>query len=699
MDVPSDMGDEAVPPDVGEAAQLLNLLDQIGLRGEMLAVSEGSERELAVQLAERAGVSHQQWHVDFVKGQVRAAKQMEDLDRRVGGSAMSVGHQQVIDARAAFERQVAEESQKKEEVPDLPVPAPKRGLLGKSVRLRTGRVVTEDAAEEKVLRALTLELRMARAPVVVELEKVANKQRALQALTGKYRPSTLRRYLAGWQHYRKWCDMGDNKVTGSHVCYIDYLYVREEEGMGPSIPLAVHRAVGWFQELSGIPEDERLNSNLAVDLVVKELVRKLETKAAPIKRAPRWLSVMVGPMEEMVMSEKHSLGIRVAAWMKLVKLWAALRFSDAANIRASAVKFYDGKLTAILTKTKTTGAGKRVRELPLYVDEGAFVFKKGWLETGYKLVKMTMREEDQFLFSEGAFSTTMTGVGPMKYYEASGASEEVIGGLVDHEGQRLLPQGVERFWSEHSERSTLPSALAALGVPKAERDLIGRWQPEGSDAYVRTYNAAVGRLQRQFAKEIRGGRGYASFDEGSVLEEIKDWLVTHWKVDRTEAERGVENLKVRLKRLSAMQTSDDGTSGEETEVVTPEDEEDKIATGFKRKVQKREKEDLAELIEERPKKDQQRKKQNLAEDRFGGYVIVYQRAGRGTLHQLGPQSCWMARKRSFVKAEIFEECPDAEQYSNWCKLCWREEAKKLDESTSDSCDDLELSDVTDGWKR
>ena len=32
----------------------------------------------------------------------------------------------------------------------------------------------------------------------------------------------------------------------------------------------------------------------------------------------------------------------------------------------------------------------------------------------------------------------------------------------------------------------------------------------------------------------------------------------------------------------------------------------------------------------------------LEEEREGGYVVVYRRAGRGTLHRLGDKGCWMA---------------------------------------------------------
>ena len=56
------------------------------------------------------------------------------------------------------------------------------------------------------------------------------------------------------------------------------------------------------------------------------------------------------------------------------------------------------------------------------------------------------------------------------------------------------------FWTEHSERSVLPTGLAMLDNDKAERDLLKRWKPEGSDVYARTFNGRVAKLQRQFAE-------------------------------------------------------------------------------------------------------------------------------------------------------------------------------------------------------
>ena len=472
--------------------------------------------------------------------------------------------------------------------------------------------------------------------------------------------------------------------------FIDYLYVREEEGMGASIPLAVSKAVGWFQQFAGIPEESRLMASVTVDLVVKELIKKLEARAAPIKRAPRWLMGFVGPLEEIVVTDTHPLNRRITAWLKLVKFWSALRFSDAANLKAEDVRVFDQKLTAILRKTKTTGAGKRVRELPVYIDPGAYVLRQDWLTAGYELVKTTWREGNEFVFNDGALGPGQTGMGQLKYFEASGASIEVFTVLTDYKGGRMIPEGWERFWSEHSERTTLPSALAALGVHKDERDLIGRWLPEGSNQYVRTYNAAVSRLQRRVAGVIRSGAAYEKFDEGSVLEELKDWMVSHWDMERDIAEKAVEAWKKGVRVFSRIKAGEEEASDAPTEINTPKSS-DEGSHDSAVKAHMEEKKILERMGQEKEKKV--RKFKNLDEERAGGYVVVYQRVGRGTLHRLGEGACWMAKKRSFVKSEVYQTCPEPEQNSTRCRLCWRDAAEDEEGSTSDSCDEMDLSDV------
>ena len=452
------------------AATLLNSLEQVGLMGPKLAQSRGTEEALAKQLAEYAGVPYEEWQLEFVAGQVKAAAEMEDLDRRLEGSAMTPSMQRIADASAVAE---AVGSSEQDEPSQEKVHVPKRGALGKTVRLKSGRLAMAQDVEGKVLRALLAELGHVRAPILESVEEALDPARAARAVMSKYRPSTIRRYLASWQHFRKWHESGARQgqmPTG--ISLVDYLHVREDEGMGASIPLAVWRAVGWFEELANFDKDSRMLDHPMVKIVVQELTKKLEENAKPIKRAPRWMSCFVGAIEDVLVDRRQPPGRRICAFMKLVKVWASLRFSDVANIKSEHFKLYDGQIGGMLFKTKTTGAGKRVRELPIYIAPEAFIHHDNWMEIGCGLMRRANTSDGPYLFAEGIFENAATGHSPITYQEASAASSDLMENLSDESSKKLIPTGRERYWTEHSERATIASGLAAIGVHKTERDVL-----------------------------------------------------------------------------------------------------------------------------------------------------------------------------------------------------------------------------------
>ena len=660
-------------PDPEESAKFLNLLNEVGLTGAHLAVSHGSEGTLARQLADRLGLAPKPWHLTFITGQVREAVQMADLDDRLAGSSSSRAVQNLLDAGVAQEKK----KQEKALEPSIAAAAipviPKRGTLGRTVRLRSGRVAAEDEVNDKVLDKLVGELMEYRAPVLEEVKKSMNPTRAKEALLGKYRISTVRRYLASWQRFREWTDsMGRSGQRPTSVMLVDYMYAREEEGMGPSIPLAVSAAVAWFERMAGTPEEEQLMSQAFPQMVMKELTRKLEQKAPPVRRAPRWMGCFVAPMETLVIDGAMSLEVRICAWFKLIKLWGSMRFDDAAHLKTSELRFYDGQLIGMMHQSKTTGAGKRVRELPIFIAKEAYVLHDDWLAVGFDLVKLQMPRDRTYVFPEGCFYGTRYGTSHVTYAEAVAGSSKALSLLEGYHG-RLIPSGWERFWSEHSERATLPSGLAALGVEKANRDLLGRWCPEGSDVYVRTYNTIVRKMQRKLVAVLRGETAYEELDEGAILEELKVWLHEKWTVPEDQAGKAEEAWKEKL-----------GVKGRPRPVLQVSDDDTTIYDGSQSEKE-------AESLHQGEQK-KRRLNETLDEEREGNYVIVYRRAGRGTLHRLGEKGCWMAKKRVFVRSEIYKELPEPEEYTLRCKLCWSGGSEPLSESTSDSRDELSLSD-------
>lgn len=687
QDDAADGGPEAV-------GAVLGVLRTIGLTGPRLALQMGDEECLSKQLAQRAGVAYAPWVLRLVKGQVKEAFESLELDVRLAGGSAPLGVQTVQDATEALlkdqeTRRAAQAADPGIKVVRHTAVVPVRGAMKKIPRgAQLGQEAQPDEEEAKVLRVLQDELTLMGAPVLETIWKTADPERAKRALLGKYRPSTVRRYLAYWQGFRKWAEVVSGDVPRRSTQLIDYLHAREEEGMGPSVPLSVGKAVAWFENLAGFDQSEWVSSDPFVDMVVKDLLRKLEDGAPPRKRAPRMLSAFLPALEEVVVRKGIPDSVRAGAWAKLVKVWASLRFDDLAHLRRPTVKFYDGRMAGLMRRTKTTGAGKRVKELPFFISEEAWAVHKEWLTKGMESLGRSLADEYELLVPSGSSRSGMAEERVMAYQEAVAWSSEVMRYMTDDEGAPLLPEGWERFWTEHSERSTLASGLAAVGVAKSDRDMLGRWTPEGSDQYVRTYNAVARGLQQKYASPVREGRGYQAFDEGAVLEELKEWLVEKWGVDAGVANRAVEEWKPKV-----------STPGFFTELLKEGQGPEPVAKGPVVPAQEdSSSSSSSSSSEEEEGQAKKRKVDRLDEERSGGYVVVYNRIDRGKLHRGGKHGCWMAKQRKFKRAAVHEEMPDPTMYTTRCKMCWPEK-RGAEASSSDSEDEVSDSEAPAPPKR
>ena len=455
---------------------------------------------------------------------------------------------------------------------------------------------------------------------------------------------------------------------------VGYLHAREEEGMGASVPLAISKAIAWFEKIGGFDEEVKISNDPLLQLVVKGMLKRLEDKTPPRKRAPRLLSCFLPAMERLVTARDEPVHIRLGAWVKLLKVWASFRFDDLAHLRVDTVRFYDARLSGLMRRTKTTGAGKRVRDLPFHIGTDAWIDDSSWLGAGWEIARGAVLKGD-LLIPAGSSGPQVEDDMVMSYTEAVAWSMEVFTAMKGPDGKPLVPEDWERFWTEHSERSTLSSGLASLGIQKSDRDLLGRWTPEGSDQRIRTYNSVVSGLQAKFAGPVRRGDGYDAFDEGSVLEELKVWLHEKWGVEESTAEEAVENWKTSLRPVKGgfmEMVSKDGDGG--------------VQEGSQPKGEVAPDSSSSSSSTEEESSSGRKGIERLSEEREFGFVVVYNRIDRGKLHRGGKKGCWMAKQRKFRKATSFAKIPDESEYTSRCKLCWPE--KGADESSSDSEDEL-----------
>ena len=180
-----------------------------------------------------------------------------------------------------------------------------------------------------------------------------------------------------------------------------------------------------------------------LELVVKGMLKRLEHGSPPRRRAPRFLSIsgwgwctQVGSLGEV----GQSMGVIV-------------------------IKFYDGRLSGLLKRTKTTGAGKRVKELPFHVASHAWIEEPSWLRVGWEIVKGN-KGSDEILIPAGSSGPSVEEDTVMPYAEAVACSVEVFKARTTPDGAPLIPDGWERFWTSTANVQQSQAAWRQLAPPR-----------------------------------------------------------------------------------------------------------------------------------------------------------------------------------------------------------------------------------------
>ena len=121
-----------------------------------------------------------------------------------------------------------------------------------------------------------------------------------------------------------------------------------------------------------------------------------------------------GPAEGLVMDDMLAVGWRIWAWMKLVMVWASLRWSDVQAILPQELRLIEGRLTTILGRT-ISGPNRQIKELPVCVSEKAYFVRAGWIKTGFDLLQFHVRYKRDYLMprmkGDGALDNRMASYG------------------------------------------------------------------------------------------------------------------------------------------------------------------------------------------------------------------------------------------------------------------------------------------------
>ena len=164
--------------------------------------------------------------------------------------------------------------------------------------------------------------------------------------------------------------------------------------------------------------------------------------------------------------------MRVVAWTMLIMNWAALRADDVMWISPVRLKLSRSCLHGWLTRTKTSGAGKKTKDAPFYVLRTAGFSGHDWLFEGFQLWGRLRNPACDFFLPQPTQDFHSARMKFMDVTQLNACMRRVLGELctprrssngrrAKRPGGRLVAEELQGFWTGHSPRHWLVSASGA----------------------------------------------------------------------------------------------------------------------------------------------------------------------------------------------------------------------------------------------
>ena len=329
-------------------------------------------------------------------------------------------------------------------------------------------------------------------------------------LCGNRRARTLRQGVRSWERFAVWLNLAKGACWPRGPAeIIDYLEERALEPCGPTIPASLLMALQMVESVGGVPKDERLGQNSMVMNVVRNLTQQLETGSPPKRTAPIFTVATIISLELMVAEVNESLVARVLAWALLIMVWGALRTDDLLWLDRPRCRLSELGWRGILLRSKTSGAGRRVKELPVFVHRRTSLTGLDWLLQGQSLHEEASKSFPgvQFLCrprKDGSdfgckYLQSCTLAAWLKWLLLRlKAPVKFRGNWIFNPDLQLFDEQWAMRWSGHSARHCGPSWSAALGVPPEQRHFLGRWKAGVETEAQAIWNPRHPRHSRRF---------------------------------------------------------------------------------------------------------------------------------------------------------------------------------------------------------
>ena len=496
------------------------------------------------------------------------------------------------------------------------------------------------------------------------------------------RAGTLREHVKTWLRYRSWLRSTFQVEWPSEPFHFSaYLEARAAEPCGKTIPASLLKTFIFMEHAAEIVKSEQVSATPAVRNTLEEVKLELESvEGRPSRQALHLPVSLVLSWEKAVMDLRFPRFLRGCAWfrVRLVKLWGRLRFNDTVGLDFGSITLEPFGLQGDLKKTKTSGPGKKINVLKVFVSDKAYLHESEWLETGWQLWKAMAVEKDMsrrdFFLPHPAPGLESMSCKMASYAAASAMSHSLAAELrvfFENAELKLFAEGVSVFWTEHSERVTLRSWARVAGVPEDTCKRLGRWTPTVDQSYDRTVRAAILKAQAAISKFIRKNMGREDpFDECLIMQKVSE--VMEWFEFPTGA------IQQQIEKLTSFLPA-----GRKAKKMKWSDGKDEFDASSEEEVDSFELVGGQQEAEDSVDEDNQDAAVGLDRAPFGTYVVsIVGRSEKKTLHRMG--ECHRRPGSHFQRFTIFgSEPPDKLEYHHACRVCFPRGINQAEMSSED----------------
>lgn len=645
-------------------------LEALGMDDQRLALQSGDEAALVRQLILHLGLSIEprqaEWHRRRFVAKIQKIADRSPLAKKLRGDHLPISSQRIRDTCTKGQSSDISKQEDTTSVDWMPPPGSKRSLGGE--REQVGTREQREAEEQQYWAQVVISiLRKTPAPIWDLVEDSINQDQVIRGAIGSTRGSTMETYCKALTPLLNWLEIsGKGNWPLSLVQVLDFLHAVGAKPCSPSYPKRFEQAFRWFEKIGSWPASDRMSSHEIFSRTVAYWAENLRAGLRPLKQAARYPWCLLVALELYVTNPAKANHLRLKAWTMLLKAWATLREDDVQHICPKKLRPLGELLITELMRSKTSGASKRVRELPVALWTGATVARTLWVETGLALLEELTAKDNDFLlpyFSATGIPTQR----PATYMESACLAHLVIADLKipayntdtetwEETGQKLISAELVNLWTEHSGRPVIPSSAQVLQIHKDECNYLGRWSPGGSADYSRAFRVVIHSIQTKVWKAVL--QADPRLYEHEVLDRITSWgEARQWPDEQVVAQR--EQLRQTLDGFWKEIKKAGGPPEDVGEPAVPQD--------------------LVRAVPSVMGK--------AGQNEAPGFLLVYTRQRKqAKLHRVG--GCQWTLVKLADAREVKK--PKPEMYSSRCKLCFPRLTEQGANWEDGSSDDSEL---------